>query len=70
MVRASCLTIRGKNLTMNLEIKFGAPKNQRETVAKMFHESFVDKHDLMFGVKTKTFAFVMHVWTTPKPLLH
>lgn len=43
---------------MSLEIKFGVPKNQRVTVAEMFHESFGDKYDLMFGDKTKTVAFV------------
>ncbi len=43
---------------MSIEIKFGVPKNQRETVAKMFHESFGDKYDLMFGDETKTVAFV------------
>lgn len=43
---------------MSIEIKFGVPNNQRETVAKLFYEAFGDKFNLMFGGKTKTVAFV------------
>ena len=43
---------------MNLEIKFGAPKNQRARVAKIFYKSFEDTFSKFFGTQNKAITFI------------
>jgi ribosomal protein S18 acetylase RimI-like enzyme len=43
---------------MNLQIRFGVPKNQRYIVANIFYESFEGKFSKIFGNKNKSGTFI------------
>ena len=52
------LHLRDANKPMNLEIRFGVPKNQLVRVAKILYESFEDKFGNIFGDKNKFIIFI------------
>ena len=41
------------NVLMNIEIKFGIPKNQQKNIANIFFENFQDKFKFFFGNNQK-----------------
>ena len=46
------------NVLMNIEIKFGIPKNQQKNIANIFFEHFRDKFKFFFGNKQKAITLI------------
>ena len=47
---------------MNIEIKFGIPKNKQIDIANIFYENFQDKFKMFFGNKQKTITLLVFDW--------